>query len=139
MNLPSLILDTCVFRDEKAMNWLSKYNGDLKIPPIVYMERYRQIMGKEDLINKFEYILKKLEIEVMMFDKNVAGFAAELMAGRNAVCEKCGKIDWADTIVASYIFAGDYIISNNKKDFPTFGMFENRILTVNEMMQKNRW
>ena len=134
---PSLILDTCVFTDKKFKNWLRHYNGDLRIPPVVYMERCRQILERGDSKEELDAMLKGLHISVLRFDAYNASAAAQLMVGRNKYCEKCKNIDWVDTIIASYLHTnGDYIITNNKNDFPTSNGFESRVLTTNEAMNR---
>jgi len=81
--------------------------------------------------------LNDINIKVLRFDKDNARMAAELMAGRkNILCRECGKIDWVDTVVASYFNTCDFIITNNKKDFPTSGGFEEKVLTTDEFMNR---
>jgi predicted nucleic acid-binding protein len=127
-------MDTCVFYDAAFMRWLASYNGNKQIPPVVYMERCRQILEKNGTVEELDRYLNNLNINVLRFERNDARRAAELMAGRTTICEKCKKIDWADTIVASYINAGNFIISNDRDDFPTSVEFEDRVLTTIEIM-----
>jgi predicted nucleic acid-binding protein len=134
MPSPSLILDTCAFHDRRFITWLSGYNGRLAIPPTVYMERCRQLLDKEEPLDDFNEMLDNLRIKVLDFKKNNAAIAAELMAGRNKICRLCGKLDWVDTMIASHCYDGDYIVSNNKRDFPT--IFEDRILTIAQSMNR---
>jgi hypothetical protein len=80
-------------------------------------------------------MLRNLRVKVLWFDQKNARIAAELMAERNnRLCNICGNLDWADTIVASYYNMGDFIITNNGGDFPTSGGFENKILTTDQIM-----
>ncbi|MCL1811712.1 MAG: hypothetical protein FWG41_05810 [Methanomassiliicoccaceae archaeon] len=99
------------------------------------MELCRQQLKKDISVEKLDELLDQLHIKVLRFDRNNARTAAELMAGRdNILCKECRKIDWIDTIVASYFNMGEYIITNNKSDFPTSGGFERKILTTDEIM-----
>ena len=137
MGGPSLILDTCVFRDSVFMKWLASYSGIKQIPPVVYMERCRQILEKNGTVDELDEYLNDLHIKVLRFDRNNARMAAELMTGRKDIlCKECGKIDWVDTVVASHHNAGDHIITNNKSDFPTSGGFDGKILTTDELMNR---
>jgi predicted nucleic acid-binding protein len=137
MSLPSLIIDTCALHDREFKSWLRRYSGDKSIPSVVYMEMCRQYLEKGRPAEELDEWLKGLEIKILRFDKSNARMAAELMVGRESIlCEKCRKIDWVDTVVASYYNMGDYIITNNKSDFPTSGGFEERILTTDEFMNR---
>jgi len=137
MPSPSLILDTNTLFDNKFKNWLLGYNGDKFIPPVVYMELCRQQLKKKIPIEDLDNLLNERSIKVLRFDKSNARMAAELMAGReNILCKECKKIDWVDTVIASYYTMGDYIITNNKSDFPTSNGFEWKILTTDEFMNR---
>ncbi|AIZ56842.1 hypothetical protein Mpt1_c09670 [Candidatus Methanoplasma termitum] len=137
MPRPSIVLDTCALRDTKFTNWLKGYIGDILIPPTVYMEICRQHKEKNHSIEELDEWLNALSIKVLRFDKNNARIAAELMAERkDAQCEICKKIDWVDTIVASYYNAGDFIITNDKTGFPTSGDFGWKFLTTDEFMSR---
>ncbi|MCL2143251.1 MAG: PIN domain-containing protein [Methanomassiliicoccaceae archaeon] len=119
------------------MDWLKGYRGEIMIPPVVYMEICRQYLDRDRTAEELDSRLNRSSIKVLRFDRNNARMAAELMAGRkDIVCKDCGKIDWADTVVASHINAGDHIITNNKNDFPTSGGFEGKIMTTDELMNR---
>jgi len=101
------------------------------------MERCRQILEKNGTVEELDGYLNDLRIKVLWFDRNNARIAAELMAGRkNILCKECRKIDWVDTVVASYFNMCDYIVTNNKEDFPTSGGFEYKVLTTDELMNR---
>jgi len=133
----SLLLDTCALRDMSFMKWLKDYNGEIAIPSVVYMERCRQYLEQGLRIEDLDKLLNNLSIKVLSFNKDNARQAAELMHGRKKEpCEGCGNIDWTDTIVASYLYKRDLIITNNKKDFPTSGGFDGKVLTTDEIMNQ---
>ena len=138
MPFPFIILDTCALRDRKFIGWLKEYRGGISIPPVVYMEICRQYLERDQPAEELDEWLNDLRIKVLRFDRNNARTAAELMAGRkNMLCGECGKIDWVDTIVASYCSVGDYVITNNKSDFPTSGGFDRKIMTTDELMNRS--
>ncbi|MCL2149178.1 MAG: PIN domain-containing protein [Methanomassiliicoccaceae archaeon] len=133
----AIVLDTCALRDKVFMDWLKGYTGDIRIPPVVYMEMCRQQTERGLPVAELDEWLRIKNISVLRFDKNDARIAAELMAGRGSKpCGKCGKMDWFDAIVASHFDKGDYLITNNRDGFPTSGVFEGRILTTDEFMSR---
>ena len=137
MTLPSIILDTCALRDGKFIDWLKWYRGEISIPPVVYMEACRQYLDSGRTAEEFDSRLNRSSIKVLRFDRNNARIAAELMAGRKDIlCKECRKIDWVDTVVASYFNMCDFIVTNNKHDFPTSGGFEGKVLTTDELMNR---
>jgi hypothetical protein len=56
--------------------------------------------------------------------------------GGDKRCTGCNKIDWVDTIIASYIDNGKVIVTENVKDFPTSGEFEDKTLTADQTMNR---
>lgn len=95
------------------------------------MELKRQMLhnGIED---NLDYILKKANVEIINYTPRMATFAAELMNQREDFrCKKCGKIDWADTMIYSSIeWPPTILVTNNVEDFPY-----DRVMTPNDVMK----
>lgn len=115
---------------------MKNYSGKASIPPTVYMEMCLRYLERNDPIDRLNDLLGNLEINVLRFDRHDAYHTAALMAGRNKRCTLCNKIDWVDTIVASYATNEKVIVTNNIKDFPTSEEFEKRILTTDQIMNQ---
>ena len=102
------------------------------------MELRRQLLNSPSKLEKFEEILSSANITVASFTKKEAIFAAELMHRNMKVCEKCNKIDWADTMIyASIGNPPTLLVTDNVDDFP-----DKRVMTPNDVMDKykvNAW
>lgn len=78
MPKPPLVLDTCAVSERSFIEWLGQYRERKIIPAMAYKEQCTHLLNRNKDINSFNYLLKRLNIEIESFDQRYAIYMAQI-------------------------------------------------------------